>query len=149
MLTALGDDSDTVAGLELGADDYIVKPVAPRVLLARVRALLRRSTTDLDAEMIDLGVLQMDVQAREAILDKMPMDLTTAEFDLLLILARRAGRVQDRGKLVEEIRGIDFHSYDRSVDVLISRIRRKMGTHGKMIRTVQNIGYCLSPVALK
>lgn len=145
MLTALGEDSDTVAGLELGADDYIIKPVTPRVLLARIRALLRRSSTDLDAEMIDLGFLRIDSQTREAILEGASLELTTAEFDLLLLLARRAGRVQERARLVEEVRGIDFNSIDRSVDVLVSRLRKKLGDHGKLIRTVQGVGYCLSP----
>ncbi len=145
MLTALGEDSDTVAGLELGADDYIIKPVAPGVLLARIRALLRRSSTDLDAEMIDLGFLRIDSQTREAILEGASLELTTAEFDLLLLLARRAGRVQERARLVEEVRGIDFNSIDRSVDVLVSRLRKKLGDHGKLIRTVQGVGYCLSP----
>lgn len=144
MLTALGEDSDMVAGLEIGADDYIVKPVTPRVLLARVRALLRRSSNDLEADMIDLGSLRIDAQARTACLDGFSLDLTTAEFDLLLLLARRAGRVQERARLVEEVRGIDFHSFDRSVDVLVSRLRKKLGGHGDLIKTVQGVGYCLS-----
>lgn len=145
VLTALGEDTDTVAGLELGADDYIVKPVAPRVLLARIRALLRRSSSDLQAELIDLGPLRIDTPARTAFLEGKPLNLTTAEFDLLLLLARRAGRVQERAALVEEVRGISYTSFDRSVDVLISRIRKKLGKHGEMIRTVQGVGYCLSP----
>jgi len=145
MLTALGEDSDMVAGLEIGADDYIVKPVTPRVLLARVRALLRRSSNDLEAEMIDLGSLRIDAQGRTAILDGISLDLTTAEFDLLLLLARRAGRVQERARLLEEVRGIDFNSFDRSVDVLVSRLRKKLGGHGHLIKTVQGVGYCLSP----
>ena len=145
ILSALGEDADTVAGLELGADDYIVKPVNPRVLLARVRALIRRSSSDPEAELIDLGVLRIDSQAREAVLDGAPIGLTTAEFDLLLVLARRAGRVQERAKLVEEVRGIEFDSFDRSVDVLVSRLRKKLGEHGSMIRTVQGVGYCINP----
>lgn len=146
LLTALGEDPDMVAGLEMGADDYIVKPVAPRVLLARVRAMLRRSSNDLEAELIDLGSLRIDAQGRTAILEGITLDLTTAEFDLLILLARRAGRVQERARLVEEVRGIDFNSFDRSVDVLVSRLRRKLGRHSDLIRTVQGIGYCLSPV---
>ena len=145
MLTALGEDSDMVAGLEIGADDYIVKPVTPRVLLARVRALLRRSSNDLEADMVDLGALRLDAQGRTAFLNGLPLDLTTAEFDLLLLLARRAGRVQDRARLVEEVRGIDYNSFDRSVDVLVSRLRKKLGGHGDLIKTVQGVGYCLNP----
>lgn len=143
MLTALGEDSDTVAGLELGADDYIIKPVAPRVLLARIRALLRRSSSDPEAEMIDLGFLRIDVRSREVLLDGSHLELTTAEFDLLVILARRAGRVQERARLLEEVRGFGSSSFDRSVDVLVSRLRRKMGPFGRRIKTLQGVGYCL------
>lgn len=145
MLTAMKDDVDVVTGLELGADDYLGKPVAPRVLLARIRALLRRSSSDLSAEMIEAGPLSVNVPAREVCLEGESLDLTTTEFDLLVILARRAGRVQKREVLVEELRGIGFDSFDRSVDVLISRLRRKMGDAGGMIKTVRGLGYLFSP----
>lgn len=145
MLTALGEDSDAVAGLELGADDYIVKPVAPRVLLARIRALLRRSTTDLEGERIQWGPLRVDAQARTAHAGDRELPLTTAEFDLLLLLVRRAGRVQERSRLLEEIRGIDARSFDRSIDMLVSRLRRKLGDLGLRIQTVQGVGYCFRP----
>lgn len=145
MLTAMKDDIDIVTGLEIGADDYLGKPVAPRVLLARIRALLRRSSTDLDAEMIETGPLFINVPSREALLEGQPLDLTTTEFDLLVLLARRAGRVQKREVLVEDLRGIGFDSFDRSVDVLISRLRRKLDSHGGMIKTVRGLGYLLSP----
>lgn len=145
MLTAMKDDADVVVGLELGADDYLGKPVAPRVLLARIRALLRRSSSDLNSEMIETGPLTIDVPARQASLHGSHLDLTTTEFDLLVLLARRAGRVQKREVLVEELRGIGFDSFDRSVDVLISRLRRKLGSGGEMIKTVRGMGYLLSP----
>lgn len=144
MLTAMKDDVDVVTGLELGADDYLGKPVAPRVLLARIRALLRRSSSDLSAEMIEAGPLSINVPSREALLDGEPLDLTTTEYDLLVVLARRAGRVQKREVLVEDLRGIGFDSFDRSVDVLVSRLRRKLGKHGTMIKTVRGLGYLLS-----
>lgn len=145
MLTAMKDDVDVVTGLELGADDYLGKPVAPRVLLARVRALLRRSSSDLNSEMIEVGPITIDVPGRIVSLDGNTLDLTTTEFDLLVLLARRAGRVQKRNVLVEELRGINFDSFDRSVDVLVSRLRRKLKKHGDMIKTVRGLGYLVSP----
>lgn len=145
MLTAMKDDVDVVTGLELGADDYLGKPVAPRVLLARVRALLRRSSSDLNSEMIVVGPVSINVPGRTASLEGKTLDLTTTEFDLLVILARRAGRVQKRNVLVEELRGINFDSFDRSIDVLVSRLRRKLEKHGDMIKTVRGLGYLMSP----
>ncbi len=145
MLTAMKDDVDVVTGLELGADDYLGKPVTPRVLLARVRALLRRSSSDLNAEMIEVGPVTVNVPGRIASLEGEILDLTTTEFDLLVLLARRAGRVQKRNVLVEELRGINFDSFDRSVDVLVSRLRRKLEQHGNMIKTVRGLGYLMSP----
>ncbi len=144
MLTAMKDDVDIVTGLELGADDYLGKPVAPRVLLARVRALLRRSSSDLNSEMIVVGPVSINVPGRTASLEGNALDLTTTEFDLLVILARRAGRVQKRNVLVEDLRGINFDSFDRSVDVLVSRLRRKLENHGDMIKTVRGLGYLMS-----
>ena len=145
MLTAMKDDADIVVGLEVGADDYVGKPVNPRVLLARIRALLRRGSSDDRAEIIRRGNLHINVPSREVILDGNPVDLTTTEFDLLLLLARRAGRVQERNLLVEELRGIDFHSFDRTVDVIVSRLRRKLGdsSTGKLIKTVRGVGYLM------
>ncbi len=144
MLTAMKDDVDIVTGLELGADDYLGKPIAPRVLLARIRALLRRSSTDLNSEMMEVGPVTINVPARTALLENEPIDLTTTEFDLLVLLARRAGRVQKRNVLVEELRGINFDSFDRSIDVLVSRLRRKLKKHGNMIKTVRGLGYLMS-----
>lgn len=145
MLTAMKDDADVVAGLEMGADDYVGKPVTPRVLLARIRALLRRGSSDERAEVVRRGDLQMDLPSRQATYGGKTLDLTTTEYDLLALLARRAGRVQERGALVEELRGIDFHSFDRSVDVIISRLRKKLGGHGAegMIKTVRGVGYMM------
>ncbi|OPL18813.1 MAG: hypothetical protein AVO35_12920 [Candidatus Aegiribacteria sp. MLS_C] len=146
MLTAMKDDADVVTGLEMGADDYVGKPVTPRVLLARVRALLRRGGADRDAEIIRRGPLKIDVPSRTAVIQGAELDLTTTEFDLLVLLARRTGRVQERSILVEELRGIDFHSFDRSVDVIVSRLRKKLAEHcdREIIRTVRGVGYLLS-----
>ncbi len=148
MLTAMREDADVVVGLELGADDYVGKPVSPRVLLARIRALLRRGGSDDEAETVMVGRLHVDVPSRKVTLGGREVDLTTTEFDLVLLLARRAGRVQERARLVEELRGIDFHSFDRSVDVLVSRVRRKLDATGggsDLIRTVRGVGYLMAP----
>ena len=147
MLTAMKDDADVVAGLEVGADDYVGKPVTPRVLLARIRALLRRGSGDAEAESIKRGGLTVNVPARKASVDGHDLDLTTTEFDLLVLLARRAGRVQERSRLVEELRGIDFQSFDRSVDVIVSRLRRKLSkyTDREIIKTVRGVGYVMVP----
>lgn len=145
MLTAMKDDADIVVGLEVGADDYVGKPVTPRVLLARIRALLRRGSADAKAEIIRRGNLYINVPSREVTLKGNPVDLTTTEFDLLILLARRAGRVQERSQLVEELRGIDFHSFDRTVDVIISRLRRKLEdpSTGELIKTIRGVGYLM------
>jgi DNA-binding response OmpR family regulator len=147
MLTAMKDDADVVAGLETGADDYVGKPVSPRVLLARIRALLRRSTASGRASVIRVGGLEVRPEARRASFRGSGMELTTTEFDLLEILAERAGRVQERALLVRELRGIDFTSIDRSVDVIVSRLRRKLEAAGAsrgLIRTVRGIGYMMA-----
>jgi len=145
MLTAMKDDADIVVGLEVGADDYVGKPVTPRVLLARIRALLRRGSADARAEILRRGNLHINVPSREVTIGDNPVDLTTTEFDLLVLLARRAGRVQERSRLVEELRGIDFHSFDRTVDVIISRLRRKLtdASAGEIIKTIRGVGYLM------
>ncbi len=144
MLTAMKDDIDVVTGVELGADDYLGKPVAPRVLLARVRALLRRSSADLNSDMLEVGPVSINVPSRIVQLNGATLMLTTTEFDLLVLLARRAGRVQKRAVLIENLRGINFDSFDRSVDVLVSRLRRKLKEYGYMIKTVRGVGYLMS-----
>jgi len=145
MLTAMKDDADIVVGLEVGADDYVGKPVSPRVLLARIRALLRRGSSDDRTEFLRRGNLLINVPSRVVTLDGNHIELTTTEFDLLVLLAGRAGRVQERSQLVEELRGISFHSFDRTVDVIISRLRRKLGdsSSGELIKTVRGVGYLM------
>ncbi|MCK4807895.1 MAG: response regulator transcription factor, partial [Candidatus Aegiribacteria sp.] len=112
---------------------------------ARIRALLRRGSADERAEIIRRGNLHINVPSREVTLDGNPVELTTTEFDLLVLLARRAGRVQERSRLVEELRGISFHSFDRTVDVIISRLRRKLGDSSteELIKTVRGVGYLM------
>lgn len=152
MLTARTDDLDQVLGLELGADDYVCKPVRPRVLLARIRALLRRSeqqsaSLDVSGEpqrRLQFGALQIDQGMREAWLAGQSIELTSAEFDLLWLLAANAGRILSREEIFNALRGIEYDGQDRSIDVRISRIRPKIGDdpmHPRLIKTVRSKGY--------
>lgn len=152
MLTARSDDVDQILGLEIGADDYVSKPAKPRVLLARVQSLLRRSTQDVDQGVVDSGVEQtlefgqlvVDNSRREAWRDGEEIELTSAEFDLLWLLASNAGRILSREEIFGELRGIEYDGQDRSVDVRISRIRSKIGDdpiHPRRIKTIRSKGY--------
>lgn len=155
MLTARDDDLDQVLGLEMGADDYITKPVRPRVLLARIRAMLRRLkdipqedgagvADDGDQSRVSFGNLVVDNSMREAWLEEQPIDLTSAEFDLLWLLSSNAGRVLSREEIFTALRGIEYDGQDRSIDVRISRIRPKIGDdplQPKRIKTVRSKGY--------
>ncbi|MCE8021991.1 response regulator [Halomonas sp. MCCC 1A11036] len=146
MLTARTDDMDQVLGLEMGADDYVPKPVQPRVLLARMRALLRRAENaeqSGDARLA-FGNLEIDSATREAWLHGERIDLTSAEFDLLWLLASNAGRVLTREEIFSDLRGIKYDGQDRSIDVRVSRIRPKIGddpNHPHRIKTVRSKGY--------
>ena len=145
MLTARGEDADRIVGLELGADDYLPKPFNPRELLARVRAILRRveGGTDEGAP-LDAGGLRVDPARREAWVDGAPVELTTTEFDLLRVLVAAAGRVVPRERLMELARGEDWAAFERSVDVHISHLRRKLGDdpkHPRRIKTIRGVGY--------
>lgn len=148
MLTARTDDMDQVLGLEMGADDYVPKPVKPRVLLARIRALLRRVETDNERDhspsRLEFGALVIDNSAREVSLAGESVDLTSAEYDLLWLLASNAGSVLSRETIFEKLRGIQYDGQDRSIDVRISRIRPKVGDdpeNPKRIKTVRSKGY--------
>jgi DNA-binding response OmpR family regulator len=138
MLTARGDEADRVAGLELGADDYIPKPFSPRELLARVRAVLRRAAPEVAGERLVAAGIEVDIGGRAVTVDGKPVDLTGLEFDILIALMRRPGRVVPRNALLAEA-GREEVVGERTVDVHVSKLRRKLG-EGR-IRTVRGIGY--------
>lgn len=147
MLTARTDDMDQVLGLEMGADDYVAKPVQPRVLLARIRALLRRAETAPNEDVpqkISFGNLVIDNGGRSVTLNDELVDFTSAEYDLLWLLASHAGKILSREDIFEKLRGIEYDGQDRSIDVRISRIRPKIGDdpdNPKRIKTVRSKGY--------
>ncbi|MCF7203546.1 winged helix-turn-helix domain-containing protein [Pseudomonas oligotrophica] len=148
MLTARADELDQVLGLETGADDYVCKPVRPRLLLARIRALLRRREGVEQAQgpsrRLVFGPLVIDSALREAWLRERQIELTAAEFDLLWLLTANAGRILSREEIFAELRGIEYDGQDRSIDVRISRIRPKIGDdpeHPRLIKTVRGKGY--------
>jgi DNA-binding response OmpR family regulator len=149
MLTARGDEADRVVGLELGADDYVPKPFSPRELLARLRAVLRRAQPSAAAAEIVIGRVAIDVGARQVRVGTQPAELTGLEFDILLALARRPGRVVPRETLLAEAGRDDVTVNDRTVDVHVSHLRRKLGDDSKsprLIKTVRGVGYVLAPV---
>jgi DNA-binding response OmpR family regulator len=144
MLTARGDVMDRVVGLELGADDYLPKPFEPRELVARIHAVLRRGTAAAEDETLRVGMLEVNWTSRSALLDRNDLALTSAEFELLGLLVRNRGRVLSRERIMDETRGIDWDAYDRSIDVLVSRLRQKLGDDARrptFIRTVRGAGY--------
>ncbi|MGD9301183.1 MAG: response regulator transcription factor [Desulfobacterales bacterium] len=143
MLTAKGEEADIVTGLELGADDYITKPFSPRILIARVRTALRRriSRSDDDTSVIQIHDLEIHPGRRSVLANDQPIDLTYTEFQVLYILARRPGWVFTRGQIVDAVRGDDYPVTDRSVDVQIVGLRKKLGVYGKYIETVRGVGY--------
>jgi two-component system, OmpR family, phosphate regulon response regulator OmpR len=149
MLTARGDDMDRIVGLELGADDYLPKPFNPRELLARLAAILRRSRATPPApEIVRVGPLEIDRGSREVRVRGERRELTGRQFDLLLLLAERPGRVQTREQLMDALKGEPWDSVDRSIDVHISRIRQLIEDdphHPRLVQTVRGAGYVLTP----
>ena len=146
MLTARGDETDRIVGLELGADDYLPKPFNPRELLARMRAIIRRRSIPetVSSRTIRFGRLEIDRDARVARVDGEPRELTGHQFDLLCVLAENAGRVMSRDTLMNYVRGHDIEAFDRSIDVHISRIRTALEDDPKQPRrilTVRGAGY--------
>ena len=144
MLTARGEVMDRILGLELGADDYLAKPFEPRELVARMQAVLRRGVPADNNERLRIGPLDVDWSTRSARLAGRDLGVTTAEFELLGLLVRNRGRVQSRERILDGTRGIDWEAFDRSIDVLISRLRQKLGDdpkHPSFIRTVRGAGY--------
>jgi two-component system, OmpR family, alkaline phosphatase synthesis response regulator PhoP len=145
MLTARDEDIDKILGLELGADDYLTKPFNPRELVARIKAILRRSVraAQLDAAPIHLADLTVDPVRREALLAGQSLDLRTQEFELLLILVGQPGRVFTREQLLQQAWGFDFYGQTRTVDVHIAHLRKKLAGSPITIETVTGIGYKL------
>ena len=146
MLTARGDDTDRIVGLELGADDYLPKPFNPRELVARIQAVLRRSEPEVRTERLRAGRLEIDVDRRVVTVDAAEIALTTTEFEILRTLVANAGRVIPRERLMELARGADFASFERSVDVHVSHLRKKLGDDPKspvFLKTVRGVGYTI------
>jgi two-component system, OmpR family, phosphate regulon response regulator OmpR len=148
MLTAKDDPMDRIIGLEIGADDYLPKPFEPRELLARIRAVLRRRTQGNGAAAASqnqrFGSLEIDRDARVVSVNNVPCDLTSYQFDLLVAMAERAGRVLTREQIMEAVRGRDLEAYDRSIDVHMGRIRAAIeqdAKNPKRILTVRGVGY--------
>lgn len=150
MLTASQSEADHVAGLELGADDFVNKPVQPRVLLARIRAQLRRlgrPRSETASGIVRVGSLQVDASSRDATVDGRTVPLTTMEFDVLLMLAREAGTVVTRDDLYVKVAGTDYDGIDRGMDVHVSRLRRKLQRSGfdpSRLKSVRGVGYLLA-----
>ena len=147
MLTARGDDVDKVVGLELGADDYLAKPFNPRELLARIRAVLRRSApVAVGHGRLRMGALEIDFDAREVVVDRKRVELTLYEFELLAVLARAAGRVLSREQVLDALKRQEYEAFDRSIDVHVSKLRAKIERDSKApryIKTVRGVGYAL------
>jgi two-component system phosphate regulon response regulator PhoB len=143
MLTAKGEESDMVSGLELGADDYMTKPFSPRVLLARIKAILRRKAKDTSGEDTAIHVHELVIHPgrHEVLIDGQPVELTFTEFRLLHFLARKPGWAFTRSQIVDAVKGEDYPVTERSVDVQVAGLRKKLGDQGAYIETVRGVGY--------
>lgn len=148
LLTARGEDVDRIVGLEIGADDYLPKPFNPRELVARIRAVLRRTRTDGNGapaapDVVTVGDVELDPATRNVRLEGQPVDLTSVEFNLLEVLLREAGRVVPRERLVNAVLSRKFSPFDRSIDMHVSKLRKKLGDtdNDEHIKTVRGVGY--------
>jgi DNA-binding response OmpR family regulator len=147
LLTARGEDVDRIVGLEIGADDYLPKPFNPRELLARMRAILRRSAAPAasdTSDLLEVDNLELDPRSRTVLEGGKPIELTDVEFSLLEALMRAAGQVVSREQLSEAVLGRKFDPFDRSLDMHVSRLRRKLGEHDGQVKTVRGTGYQLA-----
>ena len=145
MLTARGDEADRVAGLDAGADDYIVKPFSPRELLARIRAVLRRHVPESSGGVVKMGDLQLDADTHRVSLVDKPLKVGPTEFKLLHYLMRHPERVHSRGSLLDKVWGDHVYIEERTVDVHVKRLRESLGEAGSMIETVRGAGYRFTP----
>ncbi len=147
MLTARGEDVDRIVGLELGADDYLPKPFNPRELVARVKAILRRTEAQSNRGRVEVNGVALDPGTREVICDGKPVEVTTLEFDILEQLMRNAGRVVSRDGLMESLYNRKATPFDRSIDMHVSHLRRKLESSRPVIKTIRGVGYqfCQSP----
>ncbi len=144
LATARGEESDVVAGLELGADDYVTKPFSPKVLVARIRTALRRAEAPREASPggpLLVHGLSIDAERHEALADGSPLELSATEFSLLELLCRSPGRVYSRQGIIDALKGPDYPVTDRSVDVQVLSLRRKLGDKGELVETVRGVGY--------
>ncbi len=155
LLTARGEDVDRIVGLEIGADDYLPKPFNPRELVARIRAILRRSKTtrvERAPETLTVGDVELDPATRTVTRAGQPVDLTSVEFNLLEVLLREAGRVVTRERLVNAVLSRKFMPFDRSIDMHVSKVRRKLGDSeesGDHIKTIRGVGYMFARPAVR
>lgn len=150
MLTAKGEDSDVVTGLELGAEDYMTKPFSPKVLIARVRNILRRKTRKAEEKEVKIVIIEdmkIDPSKHKVTIGKEDVDLTATEFALLMFLAKRPGWVFTRSQIINGVKGDDYPVTDRSVDVQILNLRKKLGEMGEYIETVRGVGYRFKELA--
>jgi two-component system OmpR family response regulator/two-component system response regulator RstA len=148
IITAGTEETDEVLGLELGADDYLCKPLKPRILLARINALLRRGYEPVNLHVRSFGPLRIDALSKTVSLGEKVLDFSVNEFDMLWLLASRAGEVVSRHELIGRFRGIDYDGFDRSMDIRISRLRKKLEEQPEQpvsIKTVRGKGYLFSP----
>ncbi|MEJ6519759.1 response regulator transcription factor [Shewanella bicestrii] len=144
FMTACVEDGDEIRGLDAGADDYLTKPIRPQVLLARIKALLRRVSDEEQKQQLVFGSMVLNATAKSVVIDKRPLDLNANEFDVLWLLASKAGTIVSRNELVAQLRGFEYDGLDRSVDIRVSRLRKKLQEASNLpykVKTIRGKGY--------